>query len=93
MKTMHNPPHPGLVVSEYIKGLTVSEAAKYFGITKLSLTRILDGKASISAHLSLRLAKALGTEPELWLLLQNGYDLWQASQHPPEGVTVIPRVR
>lgn len=77
---MHNPPHPGLVLREYLNDLTVTEAAKNLGITRTALSRILNGSAGISAEMSLRLSEALQTSPLFWLGLQNDYDIWQASQ-------------
>ena len=77
---MHNPPHPGLVLREYLNDLTVTEAAKNLGVTRTALSRILNGAAGISAEMSLRLSEALQTSPLFWLGLQNDYDIWQASQ-------------
>ena len=77
---MHNPPHPGSVLREYLGRLSVTEAAGRFGVTRVALSRILNGAAGISAEMALRLSEALGTSPELWLGMQMQYDLWQASQ-------------
>ena len=58
---MHNPPHPGLVLREYLAGVGVSEAAAHLRVTRVTLSRVLNGKAGISAAMAIRLAAALGT--------------------------------
>lgn len=60
---MYNPPHPGLVVREYLEGVTVSDAAKHLEVTKADLSRILNGRASISPTMALKLEKAFGPTP------------------------------
>lgn len=75
---MYNPPHPGLVLKESMGNMSVTEFAQHLGITRVTLSRILNEKQGISAEMSLRLSRALGTHDELWLKLQNQYDLWQA---------------
>jgi len=77
---MFNPPHPGLVLREYLGGLAVSEAAAHLGVSRVTLSRVLNGRAGISADLALRLADALDTTPELWAGMQSQYDLWVASR-------------
>jgi len=77
---MHNPPHPGLVLREYLADTPVSVAANHLHVTRVTLSRVLNGKAGISAGMALRLAAALGTSPELWLNMQSQYELWQASR-------------
>ncbi len=75
---MHNPPHPGLVLREYLGKTAVSTAAAHLRVTRVTLSRVLNGRAGISASMALRLAAALGTSPELWMNMQAQYDLWQA---------------
>lgn len=75
---MHNPPHPGLVLREYLGSVPVTEAAAHLRITRVTLSRVLNGKAGISAAMAIRLAAALGTSPELWMGMQSQYDLWRA---------------
>jgi antitoxin HigA-1 len=77
---MFNPPHPGTVLRDYLDSVPVTAAAKHLGITRVSLSRILNGSAGISAEMALRLSEALGTSPELWTGMQAQYDLWQASK-------------
>ena len=85
---MYNPPHPGEVLKElYLPvGMGVSEAAKKLGVSRQTLSAIINGRAGISADMALRLSKALGTSADLWLKMQIKYDLWQAKQKPPKGV-------
>jgi addiction module HigA family antidote len=80
----NNPPHPGLVLREYLGKMRVSAAAAHLHTTRVTLSRLLNGKAGISANMALRLAAALGTSPELWMNMQSQYDLWQAKRekHP-----------
>ena len=77
---MHNPPHPGLVLREYLGNLSVSTAAEHLRITRVTLSRVLNGKSGVSAAMAIRLAAALRTSPELWMNMQSQYDLWRARQ-------------
>jgi addiction module HigA family antidote len=77
---MFNPPHPGQVLRDYLGEVSVTNAAKHLGVTRVALSRILNGGAGISADMALRLSDALGTSPELWAGMQAQYDLWQASK-------------
>jgi addiction module HigA family antidote len=58
-------------------------------VTRVALSRILNGSAGISADMALKLADALGTSPELWIGMQAQYDLWRASQHRRKKVTPL----
>lgn len=78
---MHNPPHPGEILrADYLEplGLSVTEAARALGVTRKTLSAILNARAGISPAMAHRLSKALGTTPEFWVNLQMQYDLWQA---------------
>jgi addiction module HigA family antidote len=77
---MHNPPHPGFVLREYLGDLTISSAAAHLRVTRVTLSRVLNGKSGISAAMAIRLAAALGTSAELWINMQAQYDLWRARQ-------------
>ena len=77
---MHKPAHPGEVLREmYLEplGLTITIAAKSLGITRKTLSELVNGRSGISTSMALRLAKAFGTTPELWLNMQQNYDLWK----------------
>ena len=81
MAAMHNPPHPGEVLREWLSEITVTEAAMRLGVTRVALSRVLNSSAGISPEMDLRLSKALGTTPGIWLNMQADYDLWQAQRH------------
>lgn len=78
--SMHNPPHPGEILREWLTEVTITNAADSLGITRAMLSRILNGAAAISADMDVRLSRALGTSPGHWLGLQADYDLWQAQK-------------
>lgn len=80
---MHNPPHPGEIIRELCLeplGLSISEAAEGLGVSRKTLSAILNGRSSISPEMALRLSIAFDTSPESWLSQQAQYDLWQARQ-------------
>ena len=84
---MHNPPHPGEVLKELCLeplGLTVTEAAKGLGVSRKTLSTILNGKSGISPEMAVRLSIAFNTSSESWLNQQSQYDLWLAEQHRKE---------
>lgn len=81
---MFNPPHPGkILLEDWIKPLnfSISEFAIRIGTSRKNLSEIVNGKTGISASMALKLSKALGTSAQLWLNLQQKYDLWQAKQY------------
>ncbi len=79
---MHNPAHPGELLSGWLDdlSLTVTAFAEHIGISRVMLSRVLHGHAAISADMDLRLSEALGTTPGYWLALQAQRDLWTARQ-------------
>lgn len=80
---MHNPPHPGEVVRELCLDpleLTVTEAAKGLGVSRKTLSALLNGKFGISPEMAIRLSKAFGGSAESWVIQQAQYDLWQAME-------------
>ncbi len=81
---MHNPPHPGEVLRELCLeplGISVTAAAQALGISRKTLSAILNGRAGISPVMAVRLSIAFRTSSESWLNQQAQYDLWQAEQH------------
>ena len=83
MTRMHSPPHPGEVLRDgvFAEGaVSVTDAASALGVTRVSLSRVLNGKAGISAEMAVRLGKWLGTGPEVWINMQAQHDLWRAEQ-------------
>jgi antitoxin HigA-1 len=77
---MHNPAHPGEILREHIGSMPVARLAEHLGVSRVTLSRLLNGNSGVSADMALRLSEALGTSPELWLNLQSQFDLWQASR-------------
>ena len=80
---MYNPPHPGEVIRELCLdplGLSVTEAAEALGVSRKTLSAILNGRAGLSPEMAIRLSIAFDTTAESWLNQQTQYDLWQAEQ-------------
>ncbi len=80
---MRNPPHPGEVLRDGVftdTGITVTDFAKRIGVTRVALSRVLNGKGGISADMAVRLSAALGGSAESWLHMQADYELWQAEK-------------
>jgi addiction module HigA family antidote len=81
---MHNPPHPGEILRELCLeplNITVTDASEALGVSRKTLSAILNGRAGISPEMAVRLSIAFGTSAESWLNLQTQYDLWQAEQN------------
>lgn len=77
---MYDPPHPGEILKEdYLEplGLSVTLAAAGLDVTRQSLSALINGRAGVSPEMALRLSKAFHTTPQLWLNLQQQYDLYQ----------------
>ncbi len=84
---MHNPPHPGAIIRELCLDplrVTITEAAKALGVSRKTLSSIINGKAGISPEMAVRLSIAFNTSSESWLNQQAQYDLWKAEQHRDE---------
>jgi antitoxin HigA-1 len=80
---MHNPPHPGEVLRDGVftdSRISVTDFAARLGVTRVALSRVLNGKAGISADMALRLSAALGGSAQSWLHMQANYDLWNAQK-------------
>jgi len=78
---MHNPPHPGEVLRELCLqplGLSVTQAARALGVSRKTLSSILNGRAGISPEMAVRLSIAFSTTAESWLRQQVQYDLARA---------------
>ena len=92
MTRMHNPPHPGEVLRDGVftgTGITVTDFADRLGVTRVTLSRVLNGRSSISADMAVRLAAALGGSAESWLGMQAAYDLWQAKKSLKQQIAKI----
>ena len=84
---MHNPPHPGEVIKELCLeplNLSVTEAAKALGVSRKTLSALLNGRAGVSPEMAIRLSIAFDTSAESWLVQQSQYDLWHAEQRRSE---------
>jgi antitoxin HigA-1 len=88
MIMIHTHPHPGEILKETVfepLELSVTDAAERLSMSRVALSRVINGKAGISPDLALRLEKAGVSTARFWVNLQANYDLWQAMQHeqPP----------
>ncbi len=99
--TMFNPAHPGKLIADVLEngnlsvGNSVTALAKHIGVTRATLSRVINGRAAVSADMALRLQDALGVKAELWLRMQVHRDLWVASRKRRKKVksVVIPEQR
>jgi len=81
---MKNPAHPGRIVKSACLeplGLSITEGAKILGVTRQTLTKIVNGKSGISAEMAIRLCKAFGSTAETWVRMQASFDLAQARRN------------
>lgn len=94
MTRMHNPAHPGEVLADTVLrkdgGLTVSEFARQLRVSRVALSRVVNGRAAVSAELAIRLAAALGGSAESWLNMQVAYDLARAEKKRRPRIARIP---
>lgn len=84
---MHNPPHPGEILMGlwlHPMGLSVTKAAIALGVSRKTLSKIVNGNSGISPEMAYRLSIAFGGSPESWMGHQVAYDLWQVEQHKHE---------
>lgn len=85
----HNQPHPGTILRETVLlplGLSVSEVAERLSMSRPAISRVLNGRAGISADLAIRLEMAGASTASFWINLQGNYDLWLARQRPQSPV-------
>ena len=96
MTRMHNPPHPGEVLKDGVFAdnlVSVTDAATALGVTRVSLSRVLNSKAGVSAEMAVRLGKWLGTGPDVWINMQAQYDLGKAERALKSMVRKIPTLK
>jgi addiction module HigA family antidote len=87
MNAQRKPTHPGEILREDVikpLGLTVTESAKRLGVTRKTLSALINGKAAMSPEMAVRVARATKTSPESWLYMQAKLDLWFAEQKSPK---------
>ncbi|MHC4139238.1 MAG: HigA family addiction module antitoxin [Planctomycetota bacterium] len=92
-KMKRQPTHPGKIIKEdYLKplSLTITEMATTLGISRKTLSKILNERGTVTPDMALRLSRAFDTTPDLWLNLQKNYDLWQAEHSSKEWLRVKP---
>jgi addiction module HigA family antidote len=83
---MHNPAHPGALIADILEngnlslGNSVTALAKHLGVTRSALSRVINGRAGVSAEMALKLQDALGVDAGMWLRMQVQRDLWIASR-------------
>ena len=87
MSVQHNPPHPGAILREDVlnaQGLSVTEAARQLGVSRVTLSRLIHEQAGISPEMALKIERWLGVEQggraEMWAGMQLDYDMWKARQ-------------
>ena len=94
MRTRKRPPsHPGRIIKGlYLEqfSITISDLAKVLGVSRKTVSKIVNERGSISSGMALRLSRAFNTSPELWLNLQRNYDLWHASHNSNDWKNVQP---
>lgn len=81
---MKNPPHPGRIIRQECLepyNLTVGQLADALGVSRTHMSQLLNGKASISPEMAVRLSKAMGNNPDFWLRLQRQYDLTRVLEY------------
>jgi addiction module HigA family antidote len=93
MSRMHNPAHPGEVLRAWIpEDMTVTGAAEALQVSRVTLSKVLNGRAGVTAGMALRLAAWLGTTPDVWLGMQTQWDLWQAAKQPKPKIKPLKRL-
>ncbi len=82
--SMHNPAHPGEILKELVihpLGLSITEAAEHLGVSRKTLSKVLNGRGGVTPEMALRLEMVFGKpSADHWLRLQNAYDLWITRQ-------------
>ena len=89
---IHEPLHPGVIIKDVLidsTGLTISEAADRLGVTRTTLSRLLNQHSGISPEMALRLSKLLNTSVNMWVNIQSQYDIWNVKKHT-ENINIVP---
>lgn len=77
---MYKPSHPGRLLKNFMGSRNIAKVAKHLGVSRQTLSRVLNGKGGVTADFALRISEAFNTEPLFWLRLQAQSDLWVASR-------------
>ena len=80
---MYNPPHPGEIIKDVLPEIpmTVSEFAAHIGVSRVTLSRVINGRAGITPEMSIKISEAFGQgQGNIWFKMQNAYDFWHASR-------------
>jgi addiction module HigA family antidote len=92
---MFNPPHPGALIADILEngelkvGKSVTALAKHLGVTRATLSRVINGRSAVSADMALKLQDAFGVRADLWLSLQFKRNLWVASRKKRKKVSSV----
>ncbi len=90
---IHEPLHPGVIIKDVLidsTGLTISEAAERLGVTRTTLSRLLNRHSGVSPEMALRLSKLLSTSIDMWVNLQTQYDIWNVKLHAKGIKNIVP---
>ena len=82
-KRERQPTHPGTILREHHlepMGLSITQAAAQLGVSRKTLSKLVNARGAVTPEMALRLSRAFGTSPQLWLNLQQTYDLWGAER-------------
>lgn len=92
-KTKRKPTHPGIIIKEdYLEPLSISikDMAANLGISRKTLSKIVNSRGSVTPEMALRLSRAFDTTPDIWMNLQKKYDLWNAEKESKSWKMVKP---
>ena len=87
---MLNPAHPGRILRGWLSGMNITHVARHIGVSRVSLSKILNCRGGISAEMSLRLSAALGTSPSFWFDMQTNYEFAQARRKKLPKIMKLP---
>ncbi|PJD92810.1 MAG: addiction module antidote protein, HigA family [Legionella sp.] len=89
---IHEPLHPGVIIKDILidsTGLTISDVADRLGVTRTTLSRLLNKHSGVSPEMALRLSKLLNTSVDMWVNLQSQYDIWMVINHHVSSINNI----